>query len=537
MVSNLPRFKNMETTTYFNINANVLLIGIVVYAALLFCCMIVLAFKEKKPDNTQNLELIDYITMILLTPFYIVIEGSKWIYHNYYRIVDWLYDKVVLIFTQLSTFFIFCFEFICTQINYLFTVMKQIKKIISMIGEAVFEVSIKVTLNIATRITTCAKNIIDRYILPIKYIIVYVTEFLTLLCKAIWNVIWSVMCNVFWGVINFLKALLRICVIPIKNAVIYIVDFLTIVSKSIWKVLMHIGEIIYNFVINVVLTVRDFVITLYENFIVPVLTLFNMIITNFNYIAVNICYTIVKVIENVLTEIANYFVYYAIEFARQVNLWVYMIVMVWGPYIWFEFINTLNTVITELNVILTHAILFVTRIVEMAIPVIDKIYTILTFLWSNIYQVIIYPFYYYILYIPCYKWLYEGILYNGYLFTCILYNKFGSALYNIYLILYDKLISFFGIAWEAITDIFTKISTKVYTMLTNGYITGLLSNMFAQIFTQISTLFNEIGTKCSDLYTNVNISFYNMYINVWRIYTRNYYSAGADINKDLPVPN
>lgn len=93
----------------------------------------------------------------------------------------------------------------------------------------------------------------------------------------------------------------------------------------------------------------------------------------------------------------------------------------------------------------------------------SRIFTISKALWSKIYSHIVYPAYYYFIYVPCYVWFYEGLYTKAYdlffrLWDTILRIYNSGVLYSKLCILYERVLIMWDIMYQHSLLMYQRIS-------------------------------------------------------------------------------
>jgi len=482
------------------------------YLTLLVACVIVFAVRGKDPNSTE-LDYIDYIGMIILAPIYIVVNSSRWLYKNF----PWLLSKALETFLK------------CIR-----SIVNAIESVIRFIQAKIFSVLRFVALQIEKLLTFVGRFIIS---------------FVKTLCELVewaWRMFrpylvrFLIFCQRFWEntVVPFLIECVKFLAEVLKftyNLVVAICKFIRNCAKlfaDIWirlkkncaQFVQAVVNVVFEFCYEIQQTLFNFVDFFWQNFlyacelawntIFPYLLQLRLVIDEFVTLFGNlvravatIAFTSLVSFVRFLGELAMRLIQFFRDNADLIAEYISYAIARTSFYVC-EFCRFVTTFIG--NVIKQSIIIWKT----LVYPLLVNLTNALRFLWRHIYSDLLYPLYYYLIYVPFYEWMYCICLYNAYLSLYKLYEICGQVLYSWYTIVSAKLwemyerrllITFLNKVFAKLSVVFANMFESVSATFVNNYqfLAAAFSELFDKAYVNFFVAYAQLSTNLAQLSTNL----------------------------------
>ena len=510
-------------------------LGISYLGALLTSILASNYFKQKNNnENDTNLNLIDYISMILLSPIYLCTESVKWIYRNYPSLKNLLIQFLDIISIKMQILWInvismvmrLKYKLFVMWMNFMFVaticsliLQKLCSFVFSYVNELIVNLFVPVVdffVQIIQEITTFVSKVA-------KYLIEKTGVIINIIFTNVAKIVSEIYNNIIYPTIVYCIAQLQ------KIAAQFIITITEIFYTHILPMLIKFGEELVK-VIDVlcgffqdVYVFAKINIPIYLDFIynriaypiyhyclyIPIKSIYNFTYSIYYYIILvpirEICdfmyYQIYDPIVLILKELAI--------ICNGVFERVKMFLSEWIPIIFEKISNGFQRIQVFLNklipIIMEKSIQFFNGALVQLMSLVETV----KMLWSNIYNYLLYPVFYYFIYYPLIYYPFYVILYQN------LYSKFLVVLFNqltlILSILYDNITVLLSYLYGKFVIITLSLYTDLSNILSPWY--GNMCTLWNKIFNsgRLMRLYNQLSVNLANQYNllclNVNLAF------------------------------
>jgi hypothetical protein len=478
----------------------------------------------KKTSAVDGLNWMDYISMIILSPIYICVEGAKYIYAQYPKLINIINQFIYVIQAKLYVMWM----------NFMF-----VMTIFSLILKRVLLVLVNYLWDITTKcidfITQTINSIVLKFInlvVPICELIQIMSMKLIQICNNVISILHNLISQVFHilqtRVIIYMQVAAKKIVLLCKTTIDMLVKLFSRVQEGIkyiynthvHPVLLIILYKVDNIIENVLSRLSDmltFVYTiLYEN--VPII---------WNYVWDKIIYPTYYYLMywpfTKLCEISgtlfHYLVFIPFDYCCDLILKLYLGLskMYWmidrlARKILCEVLRYSLVVLEKAHQIVESLIQSIYYLTPLIIERLLYLYNVfqmkLIWLWNNIYRLVLYPLYYYLVYVPFYVILYHKVLYFLYTnYIVIVYNTIGNFLESIW----TELCNLGGKIINNLYDVWNRIFNSGRLLRLYNETIQILTTHYAQLYAKWCNLLNTINILYNDTYIKIHVLFNNIY--------------------------
>lgn len=149
--------------------------------------------QRNQPNNQpKKLDLFDYIGMILLSPFFIIIEGSKWLYNNRIYILNRMYLFACQCVETINRLYYKIGQWVNNVMNLVSRIIIEIEQFILKIQRALIDPLIEVY----NMVRAFLNNIYRAIYQVLNTICINIRDFLTRVCCELYNVLHYVILSI-----------------------------------------------------------------------------------------------------------------------------------------------------------------------------------------------------------------------------------------------------------------------------------------------------------------------------------------------------
>ena len=482
---------------------------ILIYIGILVLCVGRFAYTNKSKDDSYD--AIDYVAMILISPFLIVHRSIIWIYNNW-----------KLVFTEyLPRFISWCFSKLWNTIHNL--IIRPIK----------------ILYRIHQRFVTWLANLFVRFLIKIKnilyYLVVWPLQKFNQFLDKVFNFIyqeWNRIIVPFlrWGFINVYNLIDYIVIRPIRFLYRIHQRFVTWLSNHILKFITWLVDWIVRFVewfsnhiLKFITWLVDWIVRFVEWLVDWIMLLSNLINNILYYLIVWPVQKFKRFIDFVFTfvyqQIITFFQFLwdgiyrhilylsklctkCINYLMEILPWIMEKTIEYFKYIW-------NGIYSHILYLLYKVLMNCINYLMQILPwIMEKTTEYFKYIWNGIYSHILYPLYKFLIYYPFYVFFSQtfltGIWNQTYTLYCFLWNLSVKVLTEMYE-------SF----WNMYALIFTGRLTEIIIEMYESF-----WNMYARIFTgRLTEIIIEMYESCWNMYDDMSTALDN----IWVRFTERYY--------------